>query len=125
MSTAAHAGTLDLFSPTELGRCAGILRHSPARDAGDVLEGKLVSQAQSGTRARQRGALQDAETLPACAAVTDLHAVSRGHNESILDLVDEPEKSAELLWRLGGMFREFTEELWKRVPLFHGGYFDA
>jgi len=56
---------------------------------------------------------------------TDLHAVLRGHNESILDLVDEPEKSAELLGRLGGIFREFTEELWKRVPLFHGGYFDA
>ena len=56
---------------------------------------------------------------------TDLHAVLRGHNESILDLVDEPEKSAELLWRLGGIFREFTEELWKRVPLFQGGYFDA
>ena len=56
---------------------------------------------------------------------TDLHAVLRGHNESILDLVDEPEKSAELLWRLGAIFRESTEELWKRVPLFCGGYFDA
>jgi hypothetical protein len=56
---------------------------------------------------------------------TDMHAVLRGHNESIMDLVDEPEKSAELLWRLGEIFREITEELWKRVPLFHGGYFDA
>ena len=68
---------------------------------------------------RMRKPYQHAQT------VTDLHAVLRGHNESILDLVDEPEKSAELLWRLGGIFREFTEELWKRVPLFHGGYFDA
>jgi hypothetical protein len=56
---------------------------------------------------------------------TDLHAMLRGHNESILDLIDEPEKSAELLARLGEIFCEFTEELWKRVPLFHGGYFDA
>ena len=56
---------------------------------------------------------------------TDLHAVLRGHSASIMDLMDEPEKSAELLWRLGEIFREITEELWKRVPLFHGGYFDA
>ena len=40
---------------------------------------------------------------------TDLHAVLRGHNESIVDLIDEPEKSAELLSRLGELFREFTE----------------
>jgi hypothetical protein len=56
---------------------------------------------------------------------TDLHAVLRGTNESIVDLFDEPAKSAEVLWRLGEIFREITEELWKRVPLFHGGYFDA
>jgi len=56
---------------------------------------------------------------------TDLHAVLRGHTESILDLADEPEKSAELLARLGEVFREITEEIWKRLPLFHGGYFDA
>lgn len=56
---------------------------------------------------------------------TDLHAALRGHNESVVDLIDEPEKSAELLSRLGDLFREFTEELWKRLPLFHGGYFDA
>jgi hypothetical protein len=42
-----------------------------------------------------------------------------------MDLVDEPEKSAELLRRLGEIFRQYTEEFWKRVPLFHGGYFDA
>ena len=56
---------------------------------------------------------------------SDLHAVLRGHNESIMDLVDEPAKSADLLWRMGEIFREFTEQLWKRVPLFCGGYFDA
>jgi hypothetical protein len=56
---------------------------------------------------------------------TDLHAALRGHNEGIVDLVDEPERSRELLWRVGEIFRDFTEEFWKRVPLFHGGYFDA
>ncbi len=56
---------------------------------------------------------------------TDLHAALRGHNESIMDLIDEPEKSAELLSRLGEVFREFTEELWVHLPLFHDGYFDA
>jgi hypothetical protein len=56
---------------------------------------------------------------------TDLHAVLRGHTESILDLADEPERSAELLWRAGEILREVTEKLWKRVPLFCGGYFDG
>ncbi len=56
---------------------------------------------------------------------TDLHAVLRGHSQSILDLTDEPEKSAELLARLGDIFREFTQEFWKAIPLFHGGYFDG
>lgn len=56
---------------------------------------------------------------------TDLHAVLRGHSQSIIDLCDEPEKSAELLRNMAQIFREFTEELWKVVPQFHGGYFDA
>lgn len=56
---------------------------------------------------------------------TDIHAVLRGHSQSILDLTDEPEKSAELLWRAGEIFRELTEEVWQRIPLFCGGYFDA
>jgi hypothetical protein len=56
---------------------------------------------------------------------TDLHAVLRGHTESVLDLTDEPERSAELLWRMGEVFRALKRELWKRLPLFHGGYFDA
>ncbi|MBC8869676.1 MAG: hypothetical protein H8E44_09680 [Planctomycetes bacterium] len=56
---------------------------------------------------------------------TDLHAVLRGHNESIMDLIDEPEKSAELLMHLGYVFVEFFQETWKRLPLYHDGYFDA
>jgi len=56
---------------------------------------------------------------------TDLHAVLRGHSQSILDLTDEPGKSAELLAKLGDIFCEYTREYWKTLPLFHGGYFDG
>jgi hypothetical protein len=56
---------------------------------------------------------------------TDMHAVLRGHSQSISDMIDEPEKTGRLLWRLGEIFATLTKELWRRVPLFHGGYFDA
>ena len=56
---------------------------------------------------------------------TDLAGALRGHSQSILDLTEKPKKSQELLTRLGAIFQEITEELWKRVPLFYGGYFDA
>lgn len=56
---------------------------------------------------------------------TDLHAVLRGHTRSVLDLADEPEKSAELLHSAGEIFCELTRRLWTRLPLFCGGYFDA
>jgi len=56
---------------------------------------------------------------------TDLLAVLRGHTQSVWDLTDEPEKSRRLLDLTGEIFRALTEELWKRLPLFHGGYFDA
>jgi hypothetical protein len=56
---------------------------------------------------------------------SDMHALLRGHTQSILDLIDEPEKSAQLLWKLGEVLRSLTEKLWSRLPLFQGGYFDA
>jgi len=55
----------------------------------------------------------------------DLHAILRGHNESIKDLMDEPEKSAKLLWHLGEIVRDMFEGIWQRIPLFQNGYFDA
>ena len=42
-----------------------------------------------------------------------------------MDLVDEPERASELLWRLADCFCEVQQEFWKSMPLFHGGYFDA
>jgi hypothetical protein len=56
---------------------------------------------------------------------TDLHALLRGHTESVMDLSDEPEKSACILARMGSIFRAATEAVWKHIPQFHGGYFDA
>ena len=56
---------------------------------------------------------------------TDLHGLLRGHTQCIMDLVDEPERAAEALWRMGEFFCEVQQEFWKHMPLFHGGYFDA
>ncbi len=56
---------------------------------------------------------------------TDLHALLRGHNESIIDLVDDPDEAAELLMNLGHVFTDFFHETWKHLPLYHDGYFDA
>ncbi len=56
---------------------------------------------------------------------TDLHALLRGHNESILDLMDDPGRSAELLKHLGHVFVDFFKQAWERIPLYQGGYFDA
>jgi hypothetical protein len=56
---------------------------------------------------------------------TDLHVVLRGSRQSIVDLLDEPERSAVLLANVADIFRAVTEELWRRVPRFIDGYFDA
>ncbi len=56
---------------------------------------------------------------------TDLHAILRGHTQSILDLMVEPGRSSHLLWRLGELFRDLTRDIWQRLPRFRRGYFDA
>lgn len=56
---------------------------------------------------------------------TDLHAILRGHNEALVDLLDAPEQSAELLLTLGELFVQVVKAVWERIPLFHDGYFDA
>ena len=55
----------------------------------------------------------------------DMHAVLRGHAQSIVDLIEEPEKSRELLHRCGQIFQDIVKDVWDRLPRFHGGYFDA
>jgi hypothetical protein len=56
---------------------------------------------------------------------SDIAAAVRGSSQSILDLIDEPERAAQLLRDLGSIFKQINEEAWKRIPLFAGGYFDA
>lgn len=56
---------------------------------------------------------------------TDLFAAFRGHSQSLIDLLEEPEKSQDVLWQFAYIFQAITEEFWKRVPMFYDGYFDA
>lgn len=56
---------------------------------------------------------------------SDLLGLLRGTTQSIMDLVDEPARATKLLWRLADIFIEITEEAWKHIPLFYGGYFDG
>jgi hypothetical protein len=56
---------------------------------------------------------------------SDVHAVLRGHSQAIVDLVDEPGRSAQLTMRAADILCELTEAVWKRIPLYHGGWFDA
>ncbi len=55
----------------------------------------------------------------------DIVALLRGHTQSIMDLMSSPEESRRLLREAGDIFRQVTEEAWKHIPLFQGGYFDA
>lgn len=56
---------------------------------------------------------------------SDLLRILRGANQSIFDLIDEPKKASKLLDKIGDIIIEMTEDSWKHLPLFHGGYFDA
>jgi hypothetical protein len=56
---------------------------------------------------------------------SDLHAALRGHGQSIEDVIDDPRRASQTLWRMADCFQTITEEAWKRIPLFHGGYYDA
>jgi hypothetical protein len=56
---------------------------------------------------------------------SDIAALLRGHTQSVIDLVESPEEMERLLWRCGEVFWQITEEAWKHIPLYHGGYYDA
>ena len=56
---------------------------------------------------------------------SDLHAMLRGHNQALVDLMDDPQKTASLLENLGRFFAQVTEEVWSVLPKWEGGYFDA
>ena len=56
---------------------------------------------------------------------TDLFAVLRDHSQSVMDVLEEPDRASRLLWRLTEIFHEATQEAWQRIPLYQGGYYDA
>jgi len=56
---------------------------------------------------------------------TDLLASFRGHTQSLIDLLEEPERSGEALWRYAHIFRDITESFWAQTPLYCDGYYDA
>lgn len=56
---------------------------------------------------------------------SDLLCLLRGTTQATIDLIDAPEKVTKLLGRLSDIFVEITEEVWKEIPLYHGGYYDA
>lgn len=55
----------------------------------------------------------------------DILAEFRGHTQSIMDVMDEPELAMQALWRATHILDEITTEVWKPLPLWHGGYFDG
>ena len=56
---------------------------------------------------------------------SDLLYLLRGTNQSIIDLIETPEKAVEILWQLSDIFIEMLEEIWKVIPLFYEGYFEG
>ncbi len=55
----------------------------------------------------------------------DIMGELRGHTQSILDLLTEPERAQALLWHCAEIFKQITDALWARLPLWQGGYFDG
>lgn len=56
---------------------------------------------------------------------SDLLGLLRGTTASIIDLYEKPARAEKILHKMGRIFMEVTDEVWKRLPLFHGGYFDG
>ena len=56
---------------------------------------------------------------------TDLLSSFRGPTQAIMDLVDQPGEAEEAIWHFARILEEITRLAWQRIPLYHGGYFDA
>jgi hypothetical protein len=55
----------------------------------------------------------------------DILGELRGHTQSIVDIMEEPERAMRALWRATHIFDEVTAAIWERLPLWHGGHFDG
>lgn len=55
----------------------------------------------------------------------DYAVALRGHEQTVIDMMEEPENAARLLEEMGDAFLAFTKTAWSRIPTFLGGYYDA
>jgi hypothetical protein len=55
----------------------------------------------------------------------DLAVSLRGHEQTVIDLMEEPAKAARLLANMTDFFVDITRDVWERLPLFEGGWYDA
>jgi hypothetical protein len=49
----------------------------------------------------------------------------RGHTQTVFDMIDEPEKEKKALARFRDMIIEHTKEVWEKIPLYRGGFYDS
>jgi uroporphyrinogen-III decarboxylase len=55
----------------------------------------------------------------------DLAVKLRGHEQVVLDMIDEPDKCHELLDRLANIFVTVSKNVLAHIHPYHGGYYDA
>lgn len=55
----------------------------------------------------------------------DYAVALRGHEQTAIDMLEEPEKAEQFMREMGEVFITFTKEAWKRIPKFCDGYYDA
>jgi len=91
-------------------------------DRGDPWFRKYVEFLQALVRhARGRYPVSHGSMIGPC----DLLGELRGHTQSILDIMEEPQQALQVLWQMTYIFEEITVEAWKHLPRFAGGYFDG
>ena len=56
---------------------------------------------------------------------SDILAALRGHTQSLLDLLEEPERVQHVIMQFARIFESITKDVWEQIPMYHGGYFDA
>lgn len=49
----------------------------------------------------------------------------RGHEQTVIDLMTDPDPAFEMLKRGAEFFIDMTNDAWSRIPQFHGGWYDA
>ncbi len=55
----------------------------------------------------------------------DYAVALRGHEQTVIDMIDEPENARRFMEEMGDIFLNFTKAAWSRIPKYLDGYFDA